>query len=119
MTGTIEALDAALAIAGPDTRIVPGHGLHVVGRDTLVEFRDMVVDIRDRVRTMIAEGSTLEDVMAAEPTAAYGRAVGAGGVVDRQRFRADRLLRARRRVALRPLRSAAVRPHRAFRRRPA
>ena len=31
----------------------------------------MIVDIRDRVRTMIAEGSTLDDVMAAAPTAAY------------------------------------------------
>ena len=69
--GTIEALETALALAGPDTRIIPGHGLRVVGRETLVEFLDMIHDIRDRVRTMIAEGSTLEDVMAASPTAAY------------------------------------------------
>ncbi|MCY4662481.1 MAG: MBL fold metallo-hydrolase [Acidobacteria bacterium] len=71
VAGTIEALEAALALAGPDTRIIPGHGLRVVGRETLVEFLAMIVDIRDRVRTMIAEGSTLEDVMAAAPTASY------------------------------------------------
>ena len=71
VAGTIEALEAALALAGPDTRIIPGHGLRVVGRETLVEFLGMIHDIRDRVRTMIAEGSTLEDVMAAAPTAAY------------------------------------------------
>ena len=71
VAGTIEALETALALAGPDTRIIPGHGLRVVGRETLVEFLDMIHDIRDRVRTMIAEGSTLEDVMAASPTAAY------------------------------------------------
>ena len=71
VTGTIAALEAALALAGPDTRIIPGHGLRVVGRETLVEFLEMIHDIRDRVRTMIAEGSTLEDVMAAAPTAAY------------------------------------------------
>ncbi|MCY4025596.1 MAG: MBL fold metallo-hydrolase [Acidobacteria bacterium] len=71
VAGTIAALEAALALAGPDTRIIPGHGLRVVGRETLVEFLDMIHDIRDRVRTMIAEGSTLEDVMAAAPTAAY------------------------------------------------
>ena len=71
VAGTIEALEAALALAGPDTRIIPGHGLRVVGRETLVAFLDMIHEIRDRVRTMIAEGSTLEDVMAAAPTAAY------------------------------------------------
>ena len=71
VAGTIKALETALAIAGPGTRIIPGHGLRVVGRETLVEFLDMMLDIRDRVRTMIAEGSTLEDVMAASPTAAY------------------------------------------------
>ena len=71
VAGTIEALEAALALAGPDTRIIPGHGLRVVGRETLVEFLAMIVDIRDRVRTMIAEGSTLDDVMAAAPSAAY------------------------------------------------
>ena len=71
VAGTIAALETALALAGPDTRIIPGHGLRVVGRETLVEFLDMIHDIRDRVRTMIAEGSTLEDVMAAAPTAAY------------------------------------------------
>ena len=71
VAGTIEALEAALALAGPDTRIIPGHGLSVVGRETLVEFLAMIHDIRDRVRTLISEGSTLEDVMAAVPTAAY------------------------------------------------
>ena len=71
VAGTIEALESALALAGPDTRIIPGHGLRVVGRESLVEFLDMMVDIRDRVRAMIAAGSALEDVMAAKPTAAY------------------------------------------------
>ena len=71
VAGTIEALETALALAGPDTRIIPGHGLRVVGRETLVEFLDMIAGIRDRVRTLIAEGNTLDEVMAAAPTAAY------------------------------------------------
>ena len=58
-------------MAGPETRIIPGHGLHLVGRDALVEFRDMVVDIRQRVLTMISEGKDLDEVMAARPTATY------------------------------------------------
>ena len=71
VAGTIEALETAVAMAGPRTRVIPGHGLEVVGRDALVEFLDMTVEIRDRVQAMIAEGRTLEEVMAAEPTAAY------------------------------------------------
>ncbi len=71
VAGTIGALETALGLAGPDTRIIPGHGLQVVGRDTLVEFLGMIVDVRDRVHEMISEGYTLEEVMAAAPTAAY------------------------------------------------
>lgn len=71
VAGTIEALETALRLAGPDTRIIPGHGLQVVGRETLVEFLDMIVDVRDRVHDMISEGLTLQEVMAAAPTAAY------------------------------------------------
>ena len=71
LAGTIKALEIGIAMAGPDTKIIPGHGLAIVGRSALVEFRNMVVDIRDRVRTMISKGRTLDEVMAARPTAAY------------------------------------------------
>ena len=71
VAGTIAALDEAIGMAGPHTRVIPGHGLEVVGREALVEFLDMIVDIRDRVQAMISEGYTLADVMDAAPTAAY------------------------------------------------
>jgi glyoxylase-like metal-dependent hydrolase (beta-lactamase superfamily II) len=71
LAGTIDALDTAIAMAGPSTRVIPGHGLRIVGRDAMVEFLDMTLDVRDRVRTMISEGKTLDEVMAARPTAAY------------------------------------------------
>ena len=71
VAGTIAALETAVAMAGPRTRVIPGHGVDVVGRDGLVEFLDMIVDVRGRVRALIAEGRTLDEVMAAEPTAAY------------------------------------------------
>src|SRR5262245_1818384 len=71
LAGTIKALDMAIEMAGPRTRIIPGHGLAIVGRDAVVEFRDMIVDIRDGVRSMIAAGRTLDDVMAARLTARY------------------------------------------------
>ena len=71
LAGTIEALDLAISLAGPNTKVIPGHGVELVGRRELVEFRDMIVDVRDRVRDLIAEGNTLDEVMAAKPTAAY------------------------------------------------
>ena len=71
LAGTIEALNLAISLAGPKTRIIPGHGVEVVGRQELVQFRDMIVDISKRVRDLIAEGNTLDEVMRAMPTAAY------------------------------------------------
>lgn len=71
LRGTVAAIDMAIDIAGPDTRVIPGHGLEIVGRDELIEFRDMILDIQGQVISMIREGKKLEEVMAARPTAAY------------------------------------------------
>jgi len=71
LRGTIAAMDKAIDLAGPDTKVIPGHGLEVVGRDELVEFRDMILDIQEQVLAMIREGKKLDEVMAARPTAAY------------------------------------------------
>ncbi len=71
LAGTIKALEMAIAIAGPTTKVIPGHGLRIVGRDAMVEFLDMTMAIRDSVRTMVSEGKQLDEVMAARPTAAY------------------------------------------------
>ena len=71
LRGTIAAMDKSIDIAGPNTKVIPGHGLEVVGRDELVEFRDMILDIQGQVLSMIREGKKLDEVMAARPTAAY------------------------------------------------
>jgi len=71
LRGTVAAIDMAIDIAGPDTRVIPGHGLEIVGRDELIEFRDMILDIQGQVFSMIREGKKLDEVMAARPTAAY------------------------------------------------
>ena len=71
LAGTIEALDLAISLTGPKTKVIPGHGVEVVGRRELVQFRDMTVDVSKRVRALIAEGVTLDEVMKARPTAAY------------------------------------------------
>lgn len=71
LRGTIAALDKAIAMAGPDTKVIPGHGLGIVGREEMQEFLDMILDIRNQVYTMITDGMHLEEVMAANPTAVY------------------------------------------------
>jgi glyoxylase-like metal-dependent hydrolase (beta-lactamase superfamily II) len=68
--GTIAALELAIEMAGPDTVILPGHGQPSSENDVQV-FLDMVVDVRERVSDLIAEGMSLEQIIAADPTAAY------------------------------------------------
>lgn len=71
LRGTIAALDKAIEVAGPDTLVIPGHGLEIVGIDVVVEFRDMILDIQGKVLDMINAGMKLDEVMAARPTADY------------------------------------------------
>jgi cyclase len=68
--GTIEALQMAITMAEPDTIILPGHGTPST-RDDVQEFLDMVIDVEARVSDLVEQGMTLEQVMAAMPTAAY------------------------------------------------
>ena len=69
--GTLAATEAAIALAGPNTKVIPGHGDGFTDRDGLIEVRDMIVDISDTIREMIVSGMHLEEVLAARPTAEY------------------------------------------------
>ena len=68
--GFVRAADRGLALAQPNTRIIPGHGA-IADRAKLKQFRDMMVTIRDRMKKLIAEGKTLAEVQAAKPTAEF------------------------------------------------
>jgi hypothetical protein len=52
------------------TVIVPGHG-RLCDEWEVVEYRDMLTIIRDRVTAMIKKGMTLEQVQSAKPTVDY------------------------------------------------
>jgi glyoxylase-like metal-dependent hydrolase (beta-lactamase superfamily II) len=68
--GTIAALELAVELAGPDTVVLPGHGQ--VSTETDVQsFLDMVIDVEARVSRLIEQGMSLEQIVAADPTAAY------------------------------------------------
>ena len=61
----------------PDrTLLVPGHG-HVYDKFDLLEYRDAVTVVRDRVQDLIDEKKTLAQVKAANPTLGYRSQYGA------------------------------------------
>jgi cyclase len=80
--GVIAALNKILEITVPQryqeggTWVVPGHG-RLCDEADVVEYRDMVTIIRDRVRDLIDQGMTLEQVKAARPTRDYDARYGA------------------------------------------
>ena len=75
--GVIAAAERGLEIAGPKTKIIPGHG-SLSTRADLAKYRDMLVSIRDRVRKMIAEGKDRAAVVAAAPSADFDAEFGGG-----------------------------------------
>jgi cyclase len=58
------------------TLVVPGHG-YLSDEHEVVEYRDMLAIVRDRVRVLIKDGATLDQVKAARPTADYDTRYGA------------------------------------------
>jgi glyoxylase-like metal-dependent hydrolase (beta-lactamase superfamily II) len=74
INGVIAALNHIIDIAIPDhkvqeggTMIVPGHG-RLCDEQDVIEYRDMVTIVRDRVQYMIGKGRTLDQIKAAKPT---------------------------------------------------
>ena len=89
LQGALEALDATMKIAGPNTRLIPGHGT-LINRADIIPYRDMILDVRAKVQRMIAEGKTEQEVLAAKVTAPYDAKIpggllpaGAGTSADR------------------------------------
>jgi glyoxylase-like metal-dependent hydrolase (beta-lactamase superfamily II) len=73
VNGVIEGLNRVIDIAISEqfteggTRIVPGRG-RISDEFDVVEYRDMVTIVRDRVEAMIKKGRSLDQVKAARPT---------------------------------------------------
>jgi len=80
--GVIAALNHIIEITVPEekqeggTLVIPGHG-RLCDEADVVEYRDMVTIIRDRIRSMAEMGMTLRQVQAAKPTADYDGRYGA------------------------------------------
>ena len=76
INGVIAGLNRIIDITIPKdwqeggTMVIPGHG-RISDEADVVEYRDMVTIIRDRIQDMIRKGMTLEQVKAARPTLEY------------------------------------------------
>jgi glyoxylase-like metal-dependent hydrolase (beta-lactamase superfamily II) len=68
MNGMLDGLAMVIGTAGPNTKIIPGHG-PTVGREAVMAHRDILLTVKNRVAKMIAEGKSQDEVIAAKPTA--------------------------------------------------
>jgi glyoxylase-like metal-dependent hydrolase (beta-lactamase superfamily II) len=68
--GMIKGLNAIIDTAGPNTRIVPGHGA-IVDEKSVAAHRDLAIALRDRVAALVKKGQTLEQILATKPTADF------------------------------------------------
>ena len=86
INGVIAALNQLVDLAVPSiplpwlddggTVLIPGHGRPCEEAE-LVEYRDMVTIVRDRVQALIQQGLSLAEVKAANPTAGFRNRYGA------------------------------------------
>jgi cyclase len=70
LQGTLDALAVAIGMAGPNTKIIPGHG-GVSTRADVMAFRDMILDVKTRVAALVAQGRTADQVIAARPASSH------------------------------------------------
>ena len=89
LKGALEGLELTMKTAGPNTRLIPGHGTYI-NRTDIIPYRDMMLDVQKRVQQLIAQGKTLPEVLAAKVTSPYDAKVpggllpaGAGTSADR------------------------------------
>jgi glyoxylase-like metal-dependent hydrolase (beta-lactamase superfamily II) len=85
LKGMIDGCDATFKSADANTVIVPGHGT-LIKRDAMIPYRDMIVDIAGKVKAMVVQGKTVQEVLAAKVTAPYDAKTAGGTDDSTQRF---------------------------------
>jgi cyclase len=91
INGYIEALNRIIDLIVPvygqegGTLVIPGHG-RLCDLGDVLNYREMVTIIRDRVQDMIKKGMTLEQVKAAKPTFDYDPLYGSSTFWTTDRF---------------------------------
>ena len=79
LDGMIEFIGATIGELNEDSIVVPGHG-PVMARADMVEFLNMLKTTRDRIAALIDAGQSLDEVIAAGPTADFDERYGNPGL---------------------------------------
>lgn len=82
--GVIGSIRTLIDLADDNTRIIPGHG-PVSDKRGMQGYLEMLEAVRDRMKKLIAEGKSLEQIIALGPNADYDDAMG-GGFINPEQF---------------------------------
>ena len=85
LAGILEGLSEIVDRAGPATRIIPGHG-PIVDRNAVLAQRDLILSVRGKVQKLVEQGRTLDEIIAAHPTAEFDARVAGGTPATRDRL---------------------------------
>ena len=75
LDGAIEFFEQVLAVINEETVVIPGHG-QVGTYQEFTDYLSMLKTIRKRIAELIETGASLEEVIAAKPTAEFDEARG-------------------------------------------
>lgn len=81
--GYIAAVERGLELSNKDTKIIPGHG-PMSNKAELQEFVNMLKDLRNKIQSLKADGKSLEQVIAAKPSAQYDEKSGQAFIKPQQ-----------------------------------
>ena len=70
INGMIDYVWTIAGLIDDDTIIIPGHG-QLSNRDDILDYRAMLVTIRDRIQTLMDQGRSADQIVAANPTRGY------------------------------------------------
>lgn len=83
LSGMIAGTKRMIEVAGPETRIIPGHG-PLIDREQLKTYHEMLATVHQRLSERIELGQTLEEIQAAAITAEFDEQWGGGFIPPEQ-----------------------------------
>ena len=85
MNGMLAGFDAIVALARPDTKIVPGHGA-IVDKTAVAAHKAMMMAVRDKVAVLVRQNKTQDEVLASKPTSDFDATVAGATAATADRF---------------------------------
>ena len=81
LRGLENGLSRVIALCGPNTKVIPGHG-PTVDRNAVMAHRDVVVGVRRKVADLVKQGKSQDEVIAAKPASEFSSQVKEIGITE-------------------------------------